>query len=92
MPERPPGTVVAPPEPIIRPGYTLATGTDKISSIARPPSLSGWLDSGGRPINLYCLERSLCQTKYLSTAWLWPSRASGGAPRSSSETLSTSTL
>jgi hypothetical protein len=44
MPERPPRTVVAPPEPIIRPGYTLATVTDKISSIVLTPGVTkGWL-------------------------------------------------
>ncbi len=47
---------VADPDPIIRPGYTLATVTEKISSIVLTPGVTtGWLCGFGVAVALFLL-------------------------------------
>jgi Ni/Fe-hydrogenase subunit HybB-like protein len=72
MPERSPRSVVAPPEPIIRPGYTLATVTDKISSIVLTPGVTkGWLAGFAVAVALFLLLNVVMTYLFVLGVGIW---------------------
>lgn len=55
-PEKPSKTAVADPDPIIEPGYTLATVTEKISTLVLTPGITkGWLGGFAVAVALFLL-------------------------------------